>query len=237
MRLGSRGVYKSAKGDSYDGCLKDGLFDGEGTYTWANGEKYIGQYSKGLKEGKGTYHWAKPECYFEGSWTQGKPSGHGKYSTETKVVLGYWRNGNIISTFSTAYKNPEAQNEPTKVNVPTQKEVSLKNLPHLEGYVESSNQSSNSGISQPAKFDKVLLGNLINFEALEKKENAGDSSTPITNLDLNQNLNLKQENKENIPLENKLVNMSSPITIENKLEQAPNQLSQQINVANGTTTK
>lgn len=45
--------YKWDNGESYEGELKDGLFDGMGIYFWSNGDAYSGEWKAGLKHGKG----------------------------------------------------------------------------------------------------------------------------------------------------------------------------------------
>ncbi len=236
MKIGSKGLYKSANGDSYDGSWKEGVYDGEGTYTWANGEQYKGHYSKGLRQGSGKYSFTKAECFFDGSWSQGKPC-LGTYSTENKVIKASWRNGSILTIFSTAVINPLAQNEPTKPNIPTQNEVSTRNLLHLDKFLENYNQSVNLANVKHAEFDKVLFGKIIKVDSREENVNKNENSQNPTSLELNQVVNLKQESTKNIPIDNEFTNMSSHLTIENKLDQAPSQVSQPTTIANGTAKK
>jgi hypothetical protein len=49
-----KGVY-FAKGATYDGTWRDGVFWGEGVYVYANGDIYEGDFVNGKFEGNGRY--------------------------------------------------------------------------------------------------------------------------------------------------------------------------------------
>ena len=69
------GRYNWQNGESYEGELKNNLFDGFGIYSKLDGSSYAGQWSNGFMHGKGM-----------------------SMSTNEYVTRGYWNNGSYVGT-------------------------------------------------------------------------------------------------------------------------------------------
>jgi hypothetical protein len=67
--------YKFSNNETYEGELKNGLFDGMGIYFWADGSAYSGEWKGGLKHGRGILL--------------------NSYGTTTS---GYWKDNNYYGT-------------------------------------------------------------------------------------------------------------------------------------------
>jgi hypothetical protein len=67
--------YKWSNGETYEGELKNGLFEGMGIYFWSDGSAYSGQWKGGLKHGQGILL--------------------NSYGTTT---AGYWKDNNYYGT-------------------------------------------------------------------------------------------------------------------------------------------
>ena len=65
-----------SNGDSYEGEIRDGIFEGSGLYVWASGDRYEGQFLNDLPHGTGTYQWVDGRSY-EGTFLAGKRHGIG----------------------------------------------------------------------------------------------------------------------------------------------------------------
>ena len=61
----SKGIYKTASGNVYEGEYTNDLKEGKGFYKWANGNIYEGGYKNDLREA------------YEGEWKGGNKEGKG----------------------------------------------------------------------------------------------------------------------------------------------------------------
>ena len=86
----SRGTYKFASGDVYEGERKASKREGRGTYTFANGNVYEGEWKADKMEGRGTYRYANGNVY-EGEWKAGQKEGRGtiKYANGKVLVTSF----------------------------------------------------------------------------------------------------------------------------------------------------
>jgi TonB family protein len=62
------GTQSYAKGHSYVGEFKDGMFDGQGTEYFVSGFKYVGQYKGGKRSGQGIHYKLDGSILQSGSW-------------------------------------------------------------------------------------------------------------------------------------------------------------------------
>ena len=89
--------------DVYSGQWRSGKKDGTGTYIFnETGMKYVGEFKNGqLVKGQ----WLQPNgSYFDGSFDNNKPKGHGKW---------LFKNGNVVEGDYTQIRRAdvEAENE------------------------------------------------------------------------------------------------------------------------------
>jgi hypothetical protein len=61
---------------SYEGDIKDGLFDGKGTLISGDGSRYDGEFQEGRFNGRGILTFGQGNK-FEGTFVKGLPSGKG----------------------------------------------------------------------------------------------------------------------------------------------------------------
>lgn len=67
-----------SSGESYEGEMRGGKFDGYGTLKYSDGSIYTGNFKDNKRSGEGTYTWKSGECY-DGAWENDKMSGRGIY--------------------------------------------------------------------------------------------------------------------------------------------------------------
>ncbi len=89
-----KGVYKTDKGDVYEGDFKNNAFDGYGIFTFANGSWYEGEWKNNHYDGKGIFKWADGRIY-EGDFKNDTPNGFGigKDASGKIVHDGEWKDG------------------------------------------------------------------------------------------------------------------------------------------------
>lgn len=63
----------------YEGCWKDGQFEGHGRLVYANDDVYTGDFVAGQRHGTGTYQWINGRTY-TGAWRHNQRSGRGLYT-------------------------------------------------------------------------------------------------------------------------------------------------------------
>lgn len=86
-------VYKD--GDTYSGNVVDNLKSGKGKYTWSTGEHYSGQWSEDKMDGTGQYYYSSDSIpYLKGEFFENKPEGKCVYYKTTKKKYNtYWEDG------------------------------------------------------------------------------------------------------------------------------------------------
>lgn len=77
---------KLENGDSYEGSVHSGRFNGRGTYFYSNGDKYVGDFVDNIKSGNGTLIFNDDDVY-EGQFRDNKFNGQGTYKYKVNVVL------------------------------------------------------------------------------------------------------------------------------------------------------
>ncbi len=88
-----RGRKQWAGGSVYDGGWRAGKFHGRGTMSWANGERYRGEWRNGARDGRGVHDFLNGNRY-NGAWRDGLPSGRGTLSRPDGMKYsGEWRTG------------------------------------------------------------------------------------------------------------------------------------------------
>jgi len=89
----TKGIYRFANGDSYDGKWKDDLMNGRGIYNYSNRDVYYGEFVNGHREGDGLYNFSNGDVY-DGKFVNGKKEGRGVYTRANGTVYhnGYWIN-------------------------------------------------------------------------------------------------------------------------------------------------
>ena len=83
-RQHGQGVFKH-KVSTYKGEFKNFLKDGKGCEKFSNGDTYEGQYQEGKPHGKGRYEWNDGGLY-EGTFSKGMREGEGKWTDENGTV-------------------------------------------------------------------------------------------------------------------------------------------------------
>ena len=83
-----------ASGNFFEGCLENGVKNGNGTMLFKNGEKYVGQFKNDLIDGYGIYFYSNGKRY-EGNWRKSVKEGSGVlYSSNGRVEFrDNWMNG------------------------------------------------------------------------------------------------------------------------------------------------
>lgn len=82
------GEFKYKSGESYQGNLQLGVYEGYGKLTSPGGETYEGSFRSGQKEGFGKLHYSSGAEY-SGQFLQGLPHGEGRFSHLTPTIIDY----------------------------------------------------------------------------------------------------------------------------------------------------
>lgn len=69
----TRGVYYERNGNTYEGGIKDDLFQGKGVYTFSSGFKYVGNFDKGKRNGDGILYYPDGSILHEGLFRNDDP--------------------------------------------------------------------------------------------------------------------------------------------------------------------
>jgi len=77
LKRHGKGVFKSAKGDVFEGDFERNHITGKGVYKYKNGDIFRGEFMNGIKNGFGVFYSAKDQSYFEGVWRDNEKSGKG----------------------------------------------------------------------------------------------------------------------------------------------------------------
>lgn len=109
-------MYKTGDIALYEGCWKDGIFQGQGRLVYRSGEEYIGVFQDGDRHGTGTFKWTDGRQYsgkfvhnqrtgqgvftwdtgdrYEGEFIDGKRSGYGTFVFDNGAYYsGHWKHG------------------------------------------------------------------------------------------------------------------------------------------------
>ena len=93
----TKGTFKFANGDCYDGNYINGLREGDGILKFANGDVYEGGFKNDLREGEGILKFANGDVY-EGGFKNDLREGEGilKFA-DGKVYKGRFNNGRFVN--------------------------------------------------------------------------------------------------------------------------------------------
>ena len=107
------GIAVYSDGDIYEGCWKNGRWNGKGRNIFDDESYYIGEFKDGLRHGCGILYFVKGESYkyfyepryeyrYEGEWKNGNKHGQGAFYYENgDKYEGEWKDG---------YKNGQGVN-------------------------------------------------------------------------------------------------------------------------------
>lgn len=103
-----RGIVTFPDGSTYEGALRNGLFQGIGTRTYTSGAKYTCMYQKGKRQGKGKFDDGKGNVY-EGMYRNDMCHGKGTRTwPDGRSFAGEWKENH--ATGKGSEKRPRADN-------------------------------------------------------------------------------------------------------------------------------